>query len=232
MADAPEFYYRLNDTSGPPVGVVEASGLDGYSIGAYRSGPLVANQSYVRLGAGDNIRPASDDALNTKAVGYSNKTHEMWFNADSTADTQILWEQGGEGNGLSVIIDNGKLYGTCWVDQAKGSMLSAPISADTVYHVVLTQAYSAGTMSLWVNGVKVDTGVPDTAFSTLNPHGSKVGIGDMVNGTGGPFFNYVSLGGDGGYQYQGLIGEIAHYNYILAEDRIQAHYKAGQENLF
>ena len=49
-----------------------------------------------------------DDSINTLGP-YDEKTIELIFNADTTSGRQVLWEEGGPVNNLSIYIDNGQL---------------------------------------------------------------------------------------------------------------------------
>lgn len=84
---------------------------------------------------------------------------------------------------------------------------SAPFLPNTIYHVV-GASDGAGTGYLYVNGTLVASG----PFHTSAPY------------TGSA---HIAIGNDGTAHWNGILDEVAVYNYVLPFERIVAHYERG-----
>ncbi|MFH1916375.1 MAG: Ig-like domain-containing protein [Nanoarchaeota archaeon] len=106
---------------------------------------------------------------------WSVRTHEALFATGNDVTTrQTLFAEGGASNGVMLYIDAGQLYARWWSESQgwAGDHINTPISANTVYHAVLTYSYP-GNYSLIVNGNQVDARV---AAALMNAHTGNGGI--------------------------------------------------------
>ena len=83
-------------------------------------------------------------------------------------------------------------------------------ATDVVHHLVGTQDASLN-LQAYVDGVQVNTG--QVTGTSSSPGSGPISIG---------YYAYLS-----GYTFDGVIGGVAVYNYVLSSSRIAAHYAAG-----
>ena len=108
-------YWRLDDVAG---NTAVNLGSGGAAIdGTYRNAPTLGaaalyaggNTSVDFDGVNDHIG-IPDSALINTASSTAERTIEMVFNADDVISRQVLFEEGGGTNHLSIYIDNGLIY--------------------------------------------------------------------------------------------------------------------------
>ena len=200
MADNPVSYWRLDD--GAP--------------GAIYGDPDTA-RSYDSSGA---ITIAYDPALNASIFSV-----EAWaqFNSDCTnvsnCYSTILSSRGGSTHfsgyqlGAHPVPGGGESLHLGWAIGAGGTWhggnQSTPVRLGDWYHFVLT--YDGSTQRVYVNGA-----LSGTVNSAFTPNvGAPLFIGEIgPSGTQYPLTN-------------GLIDEVAYYDYALSGDRVSAHYQTG-----
>ena len=203
--------------------------------GAYVGGPALnvtgladGTNGAVRFDGNDDVvRIENSPVLNTSLI--QQRTVELWFNADNTSGRQILFEEGGTGRGISIYLDGSTLYAGAWntVNDASADTPWGPIfhtsavSAGQTYHVVLVLNGSGGSLSASLNGSSFGS---SSSAGVLWGHGSKTGVGGLYNAVR---FHDGTDTGTSGYGFDGVIDEVAIYNYALSSGRISAHYAAG-----
>ena len=224
LQDNPIAYWNLGETTGT---VADNSGTLGNAVdGTYYGAPTQGVGGLVAGGDGaadfdgvdDGIAIANHDEINLQS--HTQRTVELWFNADTLDGQQVLYEEGGHYNGLNIFLDGDRLNLGAWVNSA-GKWLDYGISANKTYHVVLV--FDNGTLSGYVNNQKM--GEVDTGFTTLPPHDAAIGIGQMRQDT--RFSNASGEVGNNGRYFDGTIDEVLLYNNALSGDRISAHYEAS-----
>jgi hypothetical protein len=227
LADAPYAYYRLSETSGTVAADSSGNNRNGVYTGALTlaSAPLLtsANSKYVSF-PGSNSAYVDVTAAKNFCAG-TQWTVEAWVNVASYATKGGYT---GSAGGPSIITDVGDTGSTTpatgfelslltfgntqqgyyyWPkDNLSSASTATPLPVvGTVAHLVFT--YNAGTLSMYKNGVLIQTFTGATA-ATIRTF-LRIGATSWV---GGPM--------------NGLIGEVALYTTALSLARIQAHYNA------
>ncbi len=183
LASNPNAYWRLNEIAG---GSADNLGAIGGAVdGTYTNAPLLGQPALYADGDTSVDFNGIDQGIaipNHAQINASPQTHrtvELTFNADTTAGRQVLYEEGGTTNALSIYILNGDLYVTGRAGASWGPFnISAPINAGETYHVAFTFDSVATEFIGYVNGAEVGRG---TANSALPSHVGNVGIGFMNN---------------------------------------------------
>jgi len=156
----------------------------------------------------------TDDHVYQPAVGmlanaFGAKTVMMWFKADSTNGTQVLYDEGGYTNGLSIRINNGALEAAV-INGNVGFIASTPFSSTDWTHVAVT--FDSGPLLLYMNGKEQD--LITATFTTVGSHTSAAGIGarrlDGAFGTAGT-----------GDHFGGLIDDARLYDNAVTADEIR-----------
>ncbi|MEQ9262578.1 MAG: Calx-beta domain-containing protein [Owenweeksia sp.] len=157
------------------------SGRDAYAIA---SGP-----DYVEVlsnfNPGLDFSPGgftmNDDAAINSGGPYAAKSYHMVIRTGSDINTrQLVYEQGGGGNGMNIYLEGGNLATNLW-NSSTDYPVSIPVEASTVY--VITSVYDGAnnTIHLYVNGTAA---TPNSAApNTLSGHSGDVGIGEIDNTT-------------------------------------------------
>ncbi|MFL9460920.1 MULTISPECIES: LamG-like jellyroll fold domain-containing protein [Scytonema] len=225
-SDNPIAYWRLGDSTGT---VADNLGSLGSAVdGTYSNSPTLGASSLVWSGYRNTA--ADFDGINDGVLipdntsvnagnSYSQKTIELWFKADKLTGTQVLYEQGGQTNGLNIFLEGTQLKMGAWVNQA-GNWLSQAVSIGNIYHVVLV--FDAGKLTGYVNGEAIGTAT--TSFTAIPSHTTDVAIAQMSGET--RFSNTSSYTGNG-YYFDGIIDEVALYNTALSGTQVQEHYDAA-----
>jgi hypothetical protein len=229
-ADNPVAYYRFGEQAGSQ-GVVSygsAAGVGGNDKGAgvvtHDTAALAPGTSTgaVHFDGGSYIELTNNDAINTAAAGYSQKTIELWFNADSVpgaGNHAVLYEQGGTTNGLSVYLSDDKVYMGGWANNGSGKFVNASVTAGETYFLQMTWDAVSGELLGWLNGGLVGL---NSGTNLIPIHTGVIGIGAANADTR---YHDGTFTGTGDY-YTGTIDELALYNTALTRASAQAAYIA------
>jgi len=229
LADNPEFYFRLNETSGTTANNLGSGGLalNGTYAGGFTldTGALYysdGDSSATFDGATGRVNIPNSNLINTDPAGYPAKTIELFFNADNVnLGKQVLYEQGGTGNAISIYVDSGNAHVEVRDQGDYGPFnINAPVESGTTYHLALVLDDANSTFTGYLNGEVIGTG---TTTKPLNAHGGAVAIG---RNEGGTYFHDGANGGNGEH-FKGRISDVASYNKVLSQTSLKAHYQAG-----
>jgi hypothetical protein len=232
LADDPIAYWQLGSSAAQKaVNVADVDTTAGSGLGSAVDGdysgtlpraaaPLVPgslNSAQDFDGVGDYVGIPDSEAINT---GSSTplRTIELWFNADNATDRQVLFEEGGALNGMSVYLEEGQLRAGTWNSGsgAQTEFLGAPISAGGTHHLALSfdaddeEGAGVSSMVLYLDGKPVGT---LTGVNPVNYHGGDVAIGGMRGDSG-----FLSASGDfeagagNGYYFDGRIDDVSLFN--------------------
>jgi|GEM_PF-5433141 len=260
LADNPIAYWRLDDEAqGGIVNLGTAPGISATATGGdflETGAPGLAdpdNPAMRFLGldedqffdtgafAGGRVDIA-DNALTNSGGPYTEKTVELWFNADNVNpdSQQMLFEQGGSTRGISIYVyENEVVAGlhnsanddggaaTPWPGGTGGdrelALVKAPIEANTTYHLAMVYDGDAdgfeGTLTGYLNGESM--GVVE-GLGRLFAHTDDTHIGGGVQ----TLFEDGGVGTDIDRElryFQGVIDDVALYNRALSAGRIGVH---------
>jgi len=207
LADHPIAYYQLSEPSGFPV-ALDSSG-DGHT-GTYENFPVLGvpplivgtTNTAVDFTTGDAVIPNYTN-LNFISGPF---TIEAWINVDAFASKNIrVFDKSDAGYplgyGFDVGANNVRLVGS--VDFAP----SFNLSIGTTYYIVGV-SNGTGTGYIYVNGSLVSSG----PYSSSEPYRNVA---------------HIAVASDGSSHFNGLIDEVAVYNYALSAERISTHYEVG-----
>lgn len=247
-SDGPLVYFRFEEASGTAIDAV--SNTPQGSIFTYTSGVSVQGGAGLQQGVG-SFAPALGNAIrfagtpNGKNGGYVRFANSPLLAFDGTAPFSVeLWasvtfadnsfgylisnskdtDMGSDGYwiaaGKDANNDDDDVYaGRAW--QTNGSEVGyTAFNAGNPHHYVFT--YDGSRTKLYVDG---DTDACGSAECTVNgplsaSFDSELIIGGSWNGQDGDFYN-------GGF-VNGMIDEVAVYDYALTPQQIAAHLQAGQ----
>ena len=125
---------------------------------------------------------------------YDTRTISVWFRADDTSGTQVLFEEGDTTDGLNLYLEDSKLYAGAWISGTGDFFISSQenINNNRWYHAAITYDKD-GFFKLYVNGIfqgSESTGVQMPARSDSDAIGAsintKLHTGDSA-GTGNYF---------------------------------------------
>ena len=180
-------------------------------------------------GSGQFVAVPVDDSINTLGP-YDEKTIELIFNADTTTGRQVLWEEGGPVNNLSIYIDNGELRvnGRTTNGPDYGPLdISTPIEAGTTYHVALVQDANNNYFTGYLNGEEFASGGAFIPIG-IGSHPNRNAIGaidqDIYFHDDGP--GNAPNRPDGSFAFRGEISDVAFYNSIISQADLRARYEA------
>ncbi|MCB9990713.1 MAG: DUF2341 domain-containing protein [Rhodospirillales bacterium] len=220
LADNPDAYWQLTETAGT---TADNQGAGGASIdGTYTNGPIL-NQTALYAGGGssvhfdganDFISVPNSALINTAAV--TERTVELVFNADTTAGRQVLWEEGGGTNALTIYIDSGQIYFNVRDSGEYGPFtINTAINAGQTYHAAIVfDSVTDGQVHGYLDGALVGSGATAT---DLDAHSGAIGIGAMNNAN---YYHDGAQSGNGNY-FQGYMSDVALYNVALLQSDIQ-----------
>lgn len=223
-ANAPVAYFQLNETSGGTIDNAGSIGstVDGSTTGSPNLGAAAlytnGGSSIDFDGVNDGIRIPNNALINEGT--FAERTVELVFNADDVTTRQVLYEEGGGTNGLTIYLDNGRVYVT---GEDAGNWGDADISQTVVtgqtYHVAFVFDQPNNSFSGYLDGnLMGSVTVDNEIFPT---HGGGIGIGyapDAVQ------FHDGHQGG--GHHYNGRISDVAIYNIALDASDFQARTSA------
>ena len=171
--DDPIAYWKLDESSGAATAV--NSGTLGTAVdGSYTNFPLVGQTGIVQTitspnksvefdGVNDYVSIPNNSSINT-GTSYTNKSFELWFEADTVSGRQTIYEQGGSRRGVHAYILDGSLYayGYSLVDEDATTpwetVLSVPVDKNQTYHLVITFDQTGNAFKAYLNGEEFGSG--------------------------------------------------------------------------
>ncbi len=153
---------------------------------------------------------------NTGLINTSGQNQRSIFTTFETTDDitsrQVIYEEGGGGNGYNIYIENGSIFVSAWRGNTFNLILSEEIEANTAYTTgFVFDSNVDDVFRGYLNGVQIGE-LSNTVAQAA--HGGSIGIGGMNNASQ---FNGVDAAGDG-FQFRGEIGELLIYNNALKGD--------------
>ena len=141
---------------------------------------------------------------------FSTETVVMWFKANSTSGTQVLYDEGGTTRGLSIRINNSNLEAAIRDDSTQVTA-STSFSSTDWSHVAVT--FDNGLFKLYLHGTEHDS--ITAGFTTATAHSNAAGIGARNS--------QDSFGGTAtGDYFGGLIDDVQVYDNALSASEIAA----------
>ena len=158
--------------------------------------------------------------MNTSVI--NERTVELTFRADNLDGRQVLFEEGGGTNAISLYLDDENLY---FVARDAGDFgpfdISIEVEAGKTYQASFTLSASDNSFKGYLNGEEVGAGFINQGISA---HSGAVAIGRNAGGT---FFHDGANGGNGEY-FQGQISDFALYNSALTQDDLRERFDITQ----
>ena len=235
LEDGPVAYFRLNDSNEAQAENLGTNGLSldgnytngvgqGEEILFYGAGGLAAKFD----GTGQYVEVPSDIAINETGP-FPERSVELIFNADNVGGRQVLWEEGGTVNSMSIYIDNGDLRVTGRTTNGGGYGpidISVPIEAGVSYHVAFTQDGPNDRFTGYLNGEVI--GSEDLNGTFIGNHPNDNGIGAVNQNV---YFHDDGPGNapgraNGSFAFSGQISDVAIYNSIIDKAGFEARYEA------
>ena len=220
---------KLDETSG-------TQAADTSTVGQDNNGTLINGAFFENVGGelgggvtldGDNdyIKVLNSDDINLQ--NYAQRSISIWFKADDVnidSKKQVIYEEGGDGRGLNIYLDNGQLYVGGWnypESNWTGSFLStAEVSSDKWHHVALVldaepgaTSVQEGAFTAYLDGAEFASGVG----SQLWAHANGIGIGGIQGYTR---FHDGIASGIATRTLGGTIADVRLYNAALSADEI------------
>ena len=159
-------------------------------------------------GVDDFLQIPDLNGLNTGGP-FLEKSLVLVFETSADITTrQMLYEQGGGTRGLSMYIENGRLYYTAWnvaEDNWGPIVLGAPLGTSKRYVASMVLDANTGTLSAFLNSHLMDTA---TGVLTLYAHGDDGGLGNTNGST------RFAAGGSAS-AFQGKVAYWASFNQAL-----------------
>lgn len=151
----------------------------------------------------------------------TSRTMSIWFRADSTNGTNMLYKQGGSSHGMNIIIDNGILYGTLY-STGWNESVSVPVSTGDWHHFTVAYSGPEGTIRGYLDGALIGTNT--SAGASVSSHSGSVELGNIRSHA--IIYNGTTVSGNNN-GFAGAIDDFRLYNTTLDEQSIRFMYEAG-----
>jgi len=151
----------------------------------------------------------SQDARGVLTDPFNTRTVSMWFKADTTSGTQVLYDEGGYTTGLSIRIKDGDLESAI---RSAGVYFVASTGFSNSGWTHVAVSFDFGQLRLYLNGAAQDSVM--ASFNMVGTHGNVSGIGarndedSFGNNSTGDYFG-------------GLIDDVQIYDNALSVAEIQ-----------
>jgi subtilisin family serine protease len=225
LADSPIAYWRLGEASGTTAMDVTGTGHNA----TYRNSPILGVPGLIDADPdtavsfdGTDDRVGVPDATDINTGGpYPTRTVELWFKPDRVTKRQVLYEQGGTSTGLGIYLYSGQVYVIGWSSGWGPLWVSAAVTTNTRYHVVLVLDQPGSRLEGFLNGTSmgIATGAGQLQTTTDN-----IAIAAMEQHTR---FHDGPVTGAANYHFDGIVDEVALYGAALTTTQIQNHHTIG-----
>ncbi|MEO6034410.1 MAG: LamG-like jellyroll fold domain-containing protein [Verrucomicrobiota bacterium] len=212
-------FWRLNETSGS-LAHDYVGGKNGLfnNVGLNRAGYNASDPDRAVMFGPSINSYAGNIPIDFATLGNATFTAEAWVKAGAqTTDAGIISKgTGAGGEQFDLDTGGGNHAFRFFVRDASGTARSASgsiVPNGTWQHLVAVCNQANGYIALYVNGISNASGTITTNYGLLastNP----MTIGSRQSGASGSYNN----------QFNGLIDEVAIYNYALSPAQVQAHY--------
>ncbi len=225
LADTPDAYWRLNETSGTSAVNLGAGGasIDGTIFGA----PTLASaalyeggETSIQFDGVDDYIEIPDSSLINSGT-QATRSIELVFNADVVSGRHVLYEEGGATNALSIYIDQGEIY---FQVHDKGDFgpftIKTTVNTGETYHAAIVFDSANSSVTGYLNAQLVGS---EQVTKALSSHTGDIGIGAQNNS------NYYHDGADNSaldHFFQGRISDVALYNTVLSQEDFQERVNA------
>ncbi len=174
-----------------------------------------------------SVRIQNSNLINTGV--QTQRTIALWFKASDVSSRQVIYEEGGTVNGISIYIEGGEIYVHIWERSGStytfgGEAVKKTISANEWTHVALvfdssiTSTSGEDNFKGYLNG-DLFGGVYDSKGDNgLSNHSGDINIGR----TGGGLVYAVDQNGSNSFFYTGYIDEFKLWNRPLTEEDIRS----------
>ncbi len=152
---------------------------------------------------------AAQSAAGVLANAFSTKTVVIWFKADANNVTQVLYDEGGAANGLSIRINKRYLQAAV---RGAGMKVVASARLGGTGWIRAAVTFDNGSLRVYVNGVEQASA--SASFTTIATYSNGAGIGARNSE------DAFGETGTGGY-FGGLIDDVRIYDNVLSADEIK-----------
>ena len=215
LNDSPIAYWKLGETSGTTAADSSGNGYDG----VYTNSPILGapgrfpGETAVEFdGDNDYVELGSIDAADSLALAGSAFTLEAWINPDLTGDSsQRIIDKSNDSTGLGgyalTISPNGDIR--FLVDGNRYRTDAGVVGTGVWQHVVAVNDGVSG-QKVYVDGIEVNGSIDIGVFSLAPATTTNMRLGT---------WNHSDA-----REYNGVMNQIAIYNYALSLSQIQQHY--------
>ncbi len=141
---------------------------------------------------------------------FTTKTVMLWFKPNTTTGSQVIFDEGGQNQGIGIRINNGLLEASVRANNV-ASTLSTPLADTSWAHVAIS--FAGGPFKLYFNGIEI--GSATASFASVPSHTGAAGLGAR---NGGAVFGTITTTGD---YYGGLIDDVRIYDNAVPAAEIQ-----------
>ena len=206
-------YYKFNDASGQVLTDETSNNYDGQlgsTTGSDSSDPSWQTHPADNMGTFDGstdyFQIANSSDINTSS--HANRTISIWFKAIdiSKSAKQVIYEEGGKGNGFNIYLENSTLYIGAWSGSGwPGTYHSTTsISSGKWHHATLVLSSSTDFIA-YVDGVQIGT----TSSATTMP----IHVGDInVAMSGKTQYHDGDYDNVSGNYFEGSLDELRIWN--------------------
>ncbi len=173
------------------------------------------NGGYVNMdGVDDAIRLADQSGTGFMHDSFYMRSVSMWFKADDTENTRILYDEGGAAGGFSIKLEGGRLYAGVASGPVKSSVDTGFTDTASWHHVAAV--FREGDLQLCLDNQLV--GSVATGISVVTAHSDSVGIGKR--------FDQDAFGGTGGgAHFKGMLDQVKIFNVPLFYEDVSDLYE-------
>lgn len=219
LADNPSHYYRFEEASTGSLARDEiGAGPSGSRPGTYTGGITLGQTSAAAtMGSAARFNGASGTYVNLGTpfhVGDS-VTVEAWVNLDAAANKAFHSAVARWSGSYELDVNQGDGVGNFVAFNNSGTFVNtatAPFSRGVWHHLVGIFDGTGGTATVYLDGVQ---GTSETIGGLLQNAGTTMFIGATRDGAAN------------GFNWTGLIDEVAFYDRALTAEEIQSHYQAA-----
>jgi len=171
-------------------------------------------------GVDDRVDVVDSSVINLQSTYI--RSLSVWFKAEDTMNTQVLYEEGGGTNGFNIYLSNNTLFCGFWGSRITNKWMMEPFTdTDSWHHIVFVFDGTNGVQKMYLDNVEVDSS-SNKGYIPYRSGDIGIGVSD-----GNTVYIHGPAGGGLVDYYNGYLDDLRIYGWALSSEDVEELYNLG-----